>query len=78
MRRQTIALIALVLLAGLAGCVGGDTSPEEKSQDLQTNETYTFTKPAAGADGYWTCIAWDKYGGSGDDNQMQCHYVEEA
>lgn len=77
MKRTTIAIVLVVLLAGLAGCVGASSS-QEQAQDAQTNETYTFTKPAAGVDGYWTCISWNQYDGAGNDNQMECHYVEEG
>lgn len=43
MKRTTIALIAVVLLAGLAGCVGGDNSPDkEQNTEATTNGTIVY------------------------------------
>ncbi|AGM11552.1 hypothetical protein M199_gp114 [Halogranum tailed virus 1] len=74
MERKTITVIALVLLAGLAGCVGGAEQADANNGDteLTSGEEYdTHTYQAAGTDKVWTCIEWEDYNG----HKMECELV---
>lgn len=77
MKRITIAVVAVVLLAGLAGCVSSEGSADSTQQsdeaELKEDST-TFTKPAPQEGKVWSCIAWDKHGAHAD-NQLQCELV---
>jgi len=42
MERKTIALIAVVLLAGLAGCVGGDETTDSGPKDEKVQDDGRF------------------------------------
>ena len=79
MERNTIAIVAVALMLALAGCAAGGTSDEQQAtaENSLENNTHTFTKPAAGVDGYWTCIGHEKFTGSAGDEQLECELVTE-
>ena len=94
MKRKTLALIVVVLLAGLAGCLsGGEESPEQETQTpepeesevfgevIQSNddgEVHRFVDEEAGT----VCYIFDKEGaigsGAGWQSGMTCVPIEQT
>lgn len=70
--KKVIALITIVLLAGLAGCVGGGETADDGPTSDETGESLsTSTYPAEGTDKVWSCIEWEDYNG----HKMECELV---
>ena len=92
MKRITLAVLALVLLAGLAGCVGGDGTGSSETTDTSVeSETEVFGEVIKSNDGGevhrfvdreagTVCYIFDKEGaigsGAGWQSGMSCVPIE--
>ena len=78
MERKTVAVVLVVLMFTLAGCLAGET--RQGTDDVESSESEaelrekldTFTQPAAGTEKVWSCVEWRDYNG----HKMECELVD--